>query len=170
MRIDPKTEKPSRAMLGHAARGELQELVAVIHAADEQVYRQSIALCIATAGYIAIDVSGRWPTSADKWEIARRAAQTAAKYGLVDSGVYNYLSRVALGAEHLDDVLGSMAAADTMPLLITASLLVSFRPQGKDWWEYLDTIEVALEAAEHIDLTILPALTLRSNRNAGAWQ
>lgn len=170
MRIDPKIEQPTRTMLRHAIQGELQELAAVIDATGDEEYRQSIALCLATAGYVAIDASGRWPTSADKWEIARDAAQAAGTYKLGDSDVYNYLSRAALGAEHLDDVFGAVVATGTMPLLITARLLLSFRPPGKDWWEYLDTIEAALEAAEGIDLTVLPALTLRSHQNPAVRQ
>jgi hypothetical protein len=168
MEIDPKIEKPTRTMLGHAIKGELQELDTMIHAEGDEAYRQSIALCLAAAGYIAIDVSGRWPTSADKWEIARRAAQAAAIYKVADHDVYNYLSRVALGTEHLDDVFGSVAEAGTLPLLITAGLLVSYRPQGKDWGEYLDTIEAALNVAAGLDLSVLPAITLMAHRQPAA--
>jgi hypothetical protein len=170
MRIDPEIEQPTRTMLRHAIQGELQELATMIDAAGDGAYRESIALCLATAGYVAVDASGRWPTSADKWEIARDAAHAAGRYKLGDSDVYNYLSRAALGAEPLDDVFGSVAAAGTMPVLITARLLVSFRPQGMDWSEYLDTIEAALEAAGHIDLTVLPALTLRAHQNSAVRQ
>ena len=37
-------------------------------------------------------------------------------------------------------------------------------PGGKHWWEYLDVIENALDAAEQADLSLLPALMLRSHR------
>jgi hypothetical protein len=166
MRIDPNIEKPTRTLLGHAIRGELQELAPQIQAVGDAMYRESLALCLAVAAYIAIDGTGRWPTDADIREIATRTAQATAKFELGDSDIYDYLSRAALGNERIDDVFSSLPAAGALPLLITARLLVSFRPQDTDWWEYLDQIETAFEAAETIDLSVLPALMLRSQRSA----
>jgi hypothetical protein len=166
MRIEPNIEKPTRTLLGHAVRGELQELAPQIQAVGDAAYRQSLAYCLAIAAYIAIDVSRRWPTDADIREIAARTAQATTKFELGDSDICDYLSRAALGNERIDDVFSSLPAAGALPLLITARLLVSFRPQGTDWWEYLDQIEAAFEAAETIDLSVLPALTLRSRRSA----
>ena len=163
MRIDPNIEKPTRTLLGHAIRGELQELAPQIQAVGDAMYRESLALCLAVAAYIAIDVTGRWPTDADIREIATRTAQATAKFELGDSDIYaDYLSRAALGNERIDDVFSSLPAAGALPLLITARLLVSFRPQDTDWWEYLDQIATAFEAADTIDLSVLPALILRS--------
>jgi hypothetical protein len=45
-------------------------------------------------------------------------------------------------------------------------MLFTFRPREKKWWEYLDMIEAAYEAAEAIELSVLPALMLRSRRPA----
>jgi hypothetical protein len=164
MGIDPKIEKPTRTMLGHAIRGELEELASQIHAVGDDVYRQALALCLATAAYIAVDVSGRWPTDADIREVARSAMEPTTDFQLSEADVYDYLSRSALGTERLDDVFSSLATAGSLPLLIAARLLVSFRPRGKDWWEYLDQVEAALETADAIDLSVLPALTLRARR------
>jgi hypothetical protein len=166
MQIDPSIEKPTRTLLGHAIRGELQALAPQIHAMGDAAYRESLAFCLAAAAYIAIDVSGRWPTEADIREIATRTAQATTKFELGDSDIYDYLSRAAFGNERIDDVFSSLPAAGALPLLITARLLVSFRPQETDWWEYLDQIEMAFEAAETMDLSVLPALMLRSRRPA----
>jgi hypothetical protein len=166
MRIDPKIEKPTRTMLGYAIRGELQELAPQVLAVGDVAYRECLALCLATAAYVVIDVAGRWPTDADIREIAQRTAQATTNFELHDADVYDYLARTVIGAENLSDAFGSQAAAGTLPLLVTARLLVSFRPQGNDWWDYLDQIEAALEAAETIDLSVLPALTLRAHRTA----
>jgi hypothetical protein len=51
-----------------------------------------------------------------------------------------------------------------LPLEITSTLLLAFLPRGLYWWEYLDVIENALDAAEESDLSLLPALMLRSQR------
>jgi hypothetical protein len=45
-------------------------------------------------------------------------------------------------------------------------MLVSFGPAGLHWWEYLNKIEDALEAAVAADLDLLPALMLRARRLA----
>ena len=119
---------------------------------------------------LAIDVSGRWPNDADIREVARSAVDPTTNFELSEPDVYDYLSRAALGAERLDDVFSSLPAAGSLPLLIAARLLVSFRPRGKDWWEYLDQIEAAFETAETIDLSVLPALTLRARRPSAPLQ
>jgi hypothetical protein len=59
--------------------------------------------------------------------------------------IYEYLSRVALGPEKLDDVF-SIEGLATIPLFATANLLLSFCPRDKEWWEYLDQIWDAAEA------------------------
>lgn len=165
MRVEPKTEKPTREMLGHAIRGEQAELEAAIEAAGDETYAVSIALCIIASGYIAVDLSGRWPTEADIREIARHAAATSTKYELREQDVYDYLSRSALGFEPVDGVFPNAGPAYGLPVLITAQMLVAFRlGDGKEWWEYLDSIWNAVNAAEQADLSVLPALMLRSQR------
>jgi hypothetical protein len=44
------------------------------------------------------------------------------------------------GSERLDEVFPSMERAVTLPVLLTAGLLVTFRPREKRWREYLDLI------------------------------
>ena len=50
-------------------------------------------------------------------------------------------------------------------MLITAQMLIAFRlGEGRNSWKYLDTIWNAVEIAEQADLSLLPALMLRSQR------
>ena len=79
--------------------------------------------------------------------------------------IYEYLSRVALGSEKLDDVFSAEGIA-TVPLYATANLLLTFCPREKDWWEYLDQIWDAAETAERTSLTVLPALMLRARKES----
>jgi hypothetical protein len=164
MRIEPKTEKPTRDMLGHAIRGEVTELATLIQAVGGETYRQSIGLCLAVSAYISIDVSGRWPTEADVDQIAHNTAENETRLDLHEADIRNYLGRAVLRFEPLDQALGSVEAAASLPVLITGSMLFIFRPRGKEWFEYLDAIESALETAERIDVSVLPALTLRAHR------
>jgi hypothetical protein len=43
-------------------------------------------------------------------------------------------------------------------------MLIAFNRGGMRVWDYLDTVWNAVEAAEHADLSLLPALMLRSRR------
>lgn len=163
MGIDPKTEQQTRKMLGHAIRHELDDLAAVVHAQGSEVLLASIPLCLLASAYIAVDVSDRWPTDADLREIAKSAAQSATQLDITDQEIYEYLSRVALGQEKLDDIFAAEGIA-TVPLFATANLLLTFCPHEKDWWEYLDQIWEATEVADRTSLTVLPALMIRARR------
>lgn len=168
MRIDAKTDKSARVMLGHAIQGELAELEAVIDSAGDEIYATIIGLCMLAAGYIAIDVSGRWPSDAAVQEIARRTSTDSTDYQLRQQDVHDYLSRGALGFKQIQEVFTETVQDYTLPVLITAQLLVRFCPKDNDLWGYLDRIWNAVEAADRADLSLLPALMLRSQRTKTA--
>jgi hypothetical protein len=110
-----------------------------------------------------VDVANRWPTDADLHEIAKHASQSETGLDISEQEIYDYLSRVALGSEKLDDLFSDEAIIP-IPLFATANLLLTFSPGEKHWWEYLDQIWDAAEAADRIPITVLPALTLRAHR------
>ncbi len=163
MGIDRKVEQATRAMLGHAIRHELDDLASLIRTTGNETFVGSIPLCLFASAYIAIDVSERWPTDADIREIAKNAAESVTRLDISEHEIYEYLSRVALGSEKLDDVFSADGIA-TVPLYGTANLLLTFCPHDKDWWEYLDQIWGAAETAERTNLTVLPALMLRARK------
>jgi hypothetical protein len=167
MGIDPKIEHPTRKMLGHAIRHELDELATLVQAEGNEVLIGSIPLCLFISGYISIDVAGGWPNDADLREIAKLASESATQLDISEREIYEYLSRVALGQEKLDDVF-SVEGLATIPLYATANLLLTFAPRDMHWWEYLDQIWDAAEAAESTKLTVLPALLLRAHRESAA--
>jgi hypothetical protein len=167
MVIDPKAEQPARAMLGYALRGELDDLAALIRAEGTDILPAAIPLFLLASAYIAIDVSGRWPTEADTREIAKAAAQSVTRLDIAEQEIYEYLSRVALSQDKLDDVFAAEGLA-TIPLYATANLLLTFCPRDKEWWEYLDQIWNADAAADRTSLTVLPALLLRARKQASS--
>lgn len=168
--IDPKVEEPTRKMLGYAIRGETQDLSALILSVGTQRYRRVIALCLLAAAYVAADASGRWPTDADMREIARLVHERGIAVKLDQEDVYDYLSGAVLGFKSLPKALGSDVAAAILPVLVTASMLFTFRPDGQKWWDYLDQIWSAYEKAETVDVSVLPALQVRAKmlKAAGA--
>jgi hypothetical protein len=137
-------------------------LAAVIRAGGSERRRQVLGLFLVTAAYIAVDVSGRWPTDADLRKIARAVAEHENSTPASADDVYDYLSGAALGFRPPAGALGGDTAAAAGPALITGSMLFIFRPRGGKWWDYLDQIERAYEAAETTDLSLLPALQVRA--------
>jgi hypothetical protein len=165
MGIDPKIEQPTRKMLGYAIRHELDDLAALVRAVGSEALVSSLPLCLFASAYIAIDVSDRWPTDADLREIAKHASESATELDITEQEIYEYLSRVALGPQKLDDVF-SIEGLAMIPLFATANLLLTFSPGEKHWWEYLDQIWEAAETAERTSLTVLPALMLRAHKQS----
>jgi hypothetical protein len=163
MVIDQKAEQSARAMLGHATRHELDKLGDVIRNLGDERFAACIPLWVFASAYVAIDVSGRWPTDADLHDIAARAAMSATRLDVSEQEIYEYLSRVALGSERLDEVFADEGIG-TIPLYATANLLLKFGPRDKEWWEYLDQIWEAAGTAERVGLSVLPALMLRARR------
>lgn len=163
MGIDPKIEGPTRKMLGHAIRHELEDLAILMHAEGNETFLGSIRLCLFASAYIAVNSSERWPTEVDLRELARLAARSVTRLPITESEIYEYLSRCVLGSEALDEVFPPDKAV-TLPLFATANLVLSFMPEGKEWWEYLDQIWDAAEAAEHISPTVFPAVLILAHR------
>ena len=167
MQIDPKVEEAARDLLGYAIRGEFEQFAGVIETVGEQRFLEADSLCLRIAGYAAIDASGHeWPTDAQLRHLAQRLAGLEDKaYQLSESDAYGYLARVVLGFEPLLDVFPDQAKAASIPFFATAALLVACRPESRHWWEYLDVIEQALEAAAPLPETIVPAVLLLSRRS-----
>jgi len=166
-RLSPNIEKPFRDALGHAIRNEIDDMrEGLLRLADEQI-ASCLNLCAIAAGYVAIDVCGRqWPDEDNLRGIAEATTKSdnARAFGLKAADSYAYVKRVALRGEPLNEVLSPIEDAATLSFVITGHLLVAFGPADQHWWEYLNKIEEAYEAAQATDLDLLPALMLRSRR------
>ena len=166
-RISADVEKPFRDAVGHALRNEFEEMrEGVLRLTDEQI-ASCLNLCAFVAGYVAINACGRqWPDEDNLRRIAEgtTTSNNARAFGLRAEDSYAYVKRVALRGEPLNAVLSPIEEAATLSFVITGYLLVAFRSADQHWWEYLNTIEEAMEAALATDLDLLPALMLRSRR------
>jgi len=153
-------------MLGHAIRHELDALADTIQSVGNEKFLSTIPLYLLASAYVAIDVSGmRWPNDVVLRKIANNASKSATGLDISDEEIFQYLSRVALGPENLDDVFSAEGIA-TVPLYATANLFLTFCPRDKDWWDYLDQIWEAAEAADRTSLSVLPALMLRAHQES----
>lgn len=173
MRIDRKTEESLRDMLGHAMRGELDEIPPILEAIGDQRSRECIGLCVLISGYTAVDVCGRvWPTSTNVRKIADNVAKASKdRLDLDADQVYEFLTQSALGFKTLDHVFPTLGDMTMLPILMTAAMIVTYGPREKDVWTYLDEVEDALEVAESLKPHVLPAMILQSRmpkaQNAG---
>ena len=166
-RISADIEKPFRDAVGHALRNELEEMrEGLLRLTDGQI-ASCLNLCAFVSGYVAIDVCGRqWPDEDNLRRLgqATTTSNNARAFGLRAEDSYAYVKRVALRGEPLDTVLSPVEDAATLSFVITGHLLVAFSTEDQHWWEYLNRIEEAMEAALATDLDLLPALMLRSRR------
>lgn len=165
MRIDKAVEGPTRKMLGHAMRGELDALPATAATLGGDMRRQeSLELCVLISGYVAVDVCGaQWPTDAAVRKLADDTAAATTAFPLDPSILYTYLARAALGFEPLDRVFPNRTEETFDPVLMTAALLMTHHPKTTDVWQYLNETEEALEAAVTAKRTLIPAMILRAH-------
>lgn len=167
MVIDRVVEGRTRNMLGHAMRGEVEQIPPILQELGEERWRQGLNLCVSIAGYIAIDVCrSQWPGDAFVRRMAEKTVQAEDELNLDASVVYEFLTRIALGFEPPSNVFTDPTEAAVAPILITASLLLTFTPKGKDQWVWLDEIEAAIEAAAEMKPSVYPAVVLRSQMPA----
>jgi hypothetical protein len=163
MPIDRKIEAATRKMLRHAIRHELEELAALIYAEGNKTLEGMINLCVYAAGYIAIDVVEAWPSDAALHRIAEHAAKSVTRLDISEEEIYEFLVRVALGDEMVDDLF-TIEGVGTVPLYATANLLLTFCPKDKHWSEYLDQIWNAANASERVRWEVMPALMIRARK------
>lgn len=166
-RISTDIEKPFRDALGRAIRNEIEQMhEGLLRLTDEQII-SCLGLCAFVAGYVAINACGRqWPDEDNLRRLAEGAttSNNARAFGLKAEDSYAYVKRVALRGEPVDTVLSPPWDAGTLSFVITGHLIVAFGTVDQHWWEYLNKIEAAYEAALATDLDLLPALMLRSRR------
>lgn len=171
MRIDPKVEEPTRTVLAHAVKDELDAIPRAVESMDDALFRQCIGLCVAVAGYVTVDVLGPdWPTDAGIRRMAEHAANAEVAYELDAGRIHEYLGKSAVGFQSLEQVFRTAEEVSTGPFLMTAGLLLTFCPRGKTIWEYLDEIEEGLETADSLKPSVLPAAILRAHRIKAAGQ
>jgi hypothetical protein len=160
-------EKPFRDAVGHAIKNEIAEMADGLGKLSDEQAAFCIGFCATVAGFVVIDVCGReWPDEDNLRGISQHITEGsfAQAFGLKAEDSYAYITRAALGFEPLDAVFQESNDRAYLPFVIASHLLGSFRPREVHWWEYLDIIEMSVEATARMDLAFLPSLMLRSRR------
>jgi hypothetical protein len=173
--IPPRIYELTRTMLGHAVHGELNSLAALIQAQNQKTRQLVLDQCVAVADCILGGRSSAWPPHDD--DLRMIAAITTSsmetpEYGqarakpsalIADAIVYEYLSRVVVRGDDLDDVFPAANAA-ALAVRITAAMLVAFMP-ARPWQGHLELIW-KLETSDGLNCSALRAAQLRLRRKS----
>jgi hypothetical protein len=149
VKIDDRAEEIARKLFGFAIRAELDDFERSIADAKPEILSEARRLSVAVAdGVVLVVTEGQQPSDADLRKIAETAASVEKRYELSKDEVHAFLSKVVFGGQALDDVF-STGDAVTVPFIVAGNLLGSYRnaEQDQGWWEFLDEVEAAIEAA-----------------------
>lgn len=160
--------------LDYAVLGELDRLAALLRAQPQKTRQLVLDQCAAVADCIVNGRSSAWPPSDDDLrmiaaitsssmenpEQIRAGAQRPAT--IADPAVYDFLSRVIVRGERLDDVFPA-GDASVLAVRITAAMLVAFMP-GRPWQGHLELIW-KMEADDGVNYSALRSARLRLRRS-----
>lgn len=161
------------SMLDLAAFGEIDSLAALIRAQNQKTLQLVLDQCAAVAHCIVNGRSSAWPPSDDDLRLIAAITsssmenpeygKTLAKPAVVDSAIYDYLSRAVARGERLDDVFPAGDGA-VLAVRITAAMLVAFMP-AQPWQGHLLLIW-KLETDDGVNYSALRAARLRLRRSS----
>lgn len=146
MQIQPEVDATTRAVLGHAVRGEHDEFERALQELDNDTLEQAVALSMSVSGAVAVHVCQANPPSGDA--LRTLAATVEKEHALDAEEVFTYLSRCIFGSSALAEVFETYDAV-RLPFRTAGALLDSYANDalGQDWASYLDQVRAAIEAA-----------------------
>ncbi|MQA01693.1 MAG: hypothetical protein GEV07_02800 [Streptosporangiales bacterium] len=147
MSIDPAIEGPTRKLFGHALRAEFEDFQKTLMALDGEKLTSAMQLAANIAAVAVIDAcGGESPSDSDLREVAATISEAEDRYSLTVDELHTYLAKGVFGGEALDQYFAPDDVV-RLPFVLAAGVLGAYRDEGEDWWEYLDQIEAAIEAA-----------------------
>jgi hypothetical protein len=142
----------TRNMLAAAVGGDLAGLAALARSVSDETYRRSLTLCMATAVYVAADVSRRPAAGRAAWEAERchEARENAIRHS--EAIARAYARETARGRRPAEAALLDINQAARMTVMMTGRMVFRFRPAGAAWWQYLDRAWETAVAGQVLDL------------------
>jgi hypothetical protein len=162
--INSKVEEALREAFDSVVHAEVDQITAPLAVLDEEERAEALGLAMMIAGYVAVDACGsQWPAPASVRRIAGALAtkgSTAKRLQLDPEEIYDYLSRVVLGPEGMDEVIPDEPHFTRLPVIVALQALAVYCPEEIEIWDYLDRIEYAMEVMPSLDAAILPAAVM----------
>ncbi|MEU3456101.1 hypothetical protein ABZ671_21265 [Micromonospora sp. NPDC006766] len=147
MKIDDQVEQPVRDALHWIVKEQEDEFNAALQAFPDDASRQAaLELLVTIARYVIIEAYSGPPSVDEVRELAGVIVEAESWLPLSHSEVERYLQAVLAGTpliEHLEPETAVVLA------FAVAGCLLASRPQpsGEWWFNYLDKVEAAIEAA-----------------------
>ncbi|MEV4499334.1 hypothetical protein C7C45_13630 [Micromonospora arborensis] len=147
MKIDDRVEQLVRDALHWAVKRQPVEFDEAVKAfSDESLRQPAVELLVAISAFVSADICGGKPSPEQIRELATEVAEAETWSTTTAPEVETFLSAI-LNGRPLSGVL-PVGSAVVLAFVVAASLLSS-RPksEGQWWFNYLDKVEAAIEAA-----------------------
>ncbi|MEU8261373.1 hypothetical protein AB0C02_12225 [Micromonospora sp. NPDC048999] len=147
MKIDDQVEQRVRGALHWIVKEQEDKFTAALQAfPDDASRRAALELLVAIARYVIVEAYSGRPSVDEVQDLAGVIADAESWLPLSRPEVEQYLQAVLTGSpliEHLEP-----EAAVVLAFAVAGSLLASrSQPSGEWWFNYLDKVEAAIEAA-----------------------
>ncbi|MET8527118.1 hypothetical protein [Micromonospora sp. NPDC005172] len=147
MRIDEHVEGAVREAYRAVIAKDGDRLAATFAGLNEDEAQMAVRYAVFVVGFIVKDVFRNGATEAELSELADKIIASESPW--VDLGPREDLATLLAAATSGNIVASSTARADVVgnTLVVGGFLLTSFRLDDQRWWNYLDEIWTAMEAA-----------------------
>ncbi|MFG3555180.1 hypothetical protein ACGGAQ_12370 [Micromonospora sp. NPDC047557] len=147
MQVDERVEGAVREAYRAVIAKDGDRLAAAFAGLNEDEAQMAVRYAVFVVGFIVKDVFRNGATEAELSELADKIIASESPW--VDLGRREDLARLLAAATSGNIVASSTARADVVGniLVVGGFLLTSFRLDDQRWWDYLDEIWAAMEAA-----------------------
>jgi hypothetical protein len=147
MQINEHVEEAVREAFRAVIAKDGDRLVTAFRGLNEDEARTAVAYGVFVAGFVVQDVFRVGVSDDDLRDLATKII--ASESGWVDLGDAATLARMLRSAAQGDPTFAGVPREDVIGNLFVSGgfLLTSFRTNDQHWWDYLDEIWAALEAA-----------------------
>ncbi|MFC5922640.1 hypothetical protein [Micromonospora vulcania] len=147
MKIDARVEQLVRDTLHWAVKRQPAEFDEALTAfSDLSARHTATELLVAISVFVSADICGGKPTPQQIRELANEVAETEKWSSVTSPEIEAFLSAILSGRP----LAGVLPAGSVVVLsFVVAASLLSMRPksEGEWWFNYLDKVEAAIEAA-----------------------
>ncbi|WP_422735993.1 hypothetical protein ACN263_20530 [Micromonospora sp. WMMD729] len=147
MRIDDRTEQLVRDTLHWVVKRDADGFDAALKSFPDQATREAaLTLVVAVCGFVLMDLHGARPTPQQVAVLAEEIGRMESWASVSADEVAAFMNAVVGGRSLTED----LAPEDVVVLgFVVAGSLLSARPlpEGEWWFNYLDRVEAAIEAA-----------------------
>ncbi|MCG5434621.1 hypothetical protein [Micromonospora foliorum] len=147
MKIDDRTEQRVRDTLHWVVKRDLNKFDAALKSfPDEAAQKAALALVVAVSGFVLIDLHGARPTPQQVDVLAEEIGRMETWASVSADEAASFMNAVVTGRPLTE----RFTPGDVVVLaFVVAGSLLAARPmpEGEWWFNYLDKVEAAIEAA-----------------------